>query len=886
MQPAMTPADPAQQPASTPQVRTLLLTDLCESTTLVERLGDALAAALFREHDRLVLELQQRWRGRLIDRSDGLLLLFERPIDGLGFALDYMRGLHEMGKARKLRLQARAGLHVGEVLTWRNSDEAVRAGAKSLEVEGLAKPLAARLMSLARPGQILLSATAEPMSHRAAGELGERGQHLVWKSYGRWRFKGVPNAQEIFEVGEPGLAALRMPKHSAKAWRDIPLWRRPMALAAELLVVASIGTSAWFLTRSPPAIAFNERDWVVVGDLRNLTGQPVLDESLEQAFRISLEQSRYVNVLSDLKVRDTLALMKRKPEETLDRATASEVALRDGARAVILPTVAEVGGRVRVSAEVIDPHTQTTVYAESADGLGAASALESIDKVTAELRGKLGEAIKAIERDSAPLPQVSTANLDALKAYALGMEKRYAGEPKESLGYFMRAVELDPHFALAHLAAAQMHGNLRNLPEKRRELALADKLRSHLSAREALMLDAELARAGPIEPQLQRWRQLIGMYPDSHGAQMVLAQDGMFYANRYAEGLPNAKAAAVPQYVGHATARYLMGMMLLGMERYDEAIAAFEASRTGGFKGAGFSFAYAYAARRDYAEADRVLAARKSTGVATAELEVTYNDMLFALDRAYWEKAMKAAEQGAAAAAKEEPVISGGEWRNRELTAALLGERRATARLQQDLLQELAKIRSQAAQTDAVYDSYSEMLTLSAGYLGARLEALPVIDRALADLKDSPDIDSYPMLVQMREVLRAERDRLVGSPQRAVDRLAPLAKRDDASMSVHRALAAAASAAGDNVLALRETEWLAARRGRAFVEQGVGDLQAPINVVDTTLAYLQAAELQARLGNAEKSQESLAKFLSIWPKERLTEGQRRRVAALSGAKSG
>ena len=69
--------------------------------------------------------------------------------------------------------------------------------------------------------------------------------------------------------------------------------------------------------------------------------------------------------------RDTLALMKRKPDTQLDRTVASEIAIRDGARAVILPTVAEVGGRVRVSAEVIDPHSQTTVYAESADGVGA-----------------------------------------------------------------------------------------------------------------------------------------------------------------------------------------------------------------------------------------------------------------------------------------------------------------------------------------------------------------------------------------------------------------------------------------------------------------------------------------------------------------------------------
>src|SRR3546814_7329131 len=80
-----------------PQVRTLLLTDLCDSTMLVERLGDTEAAELFRAHDRLVLKLQQQWRGRLIDRSDGLLLLFERPIDGLGFAMDYVRGLRELG---------------------------------------------------------------------------------------------------------------------------------------------------------------------------------------------------------------------------------------------------------------------------------------------------------------------------------------------------------------------------------------------------------------------------------------------------------------------------------------------------------------------------------------------------------------------------------------------------------------------------------------------------------------------------------------------------------------------------------------------------------------------------------------------------------------------
>ena len=214
-------APPTARPAGdqAPQLRTLLLTDLCDSTAIVERLGDVAAATLFREHDRLVLALQQEWHGRLIDRSDGLLLLFERPIDGLGFALDYTRGLRDLGAAHQVELKARAGLHVGEVLTWRNTDEAVRVGAKPLEVEGLAKPMAGRLMATARPGQILLSAVAEPLAHRSARELGERGLGLLWKSYGRWRFKGVPEPQEIFEVGEPGIAPLRAPAATPKAWR-------------------------------------------------------------------------------------------------------------------------------------------------------------------------------------------------------------------------------------------------------------------------------------------------------------------------------------------------------------------------------------------------------------------------------------------------------------------------------------------------------------------------------------------------------------------------------------------------------------------------------------------------------------------------------------------
>jgi putative peptide modification system cyclase len=873
----------AFDPASSPQVRTLLLTDLCDSTLLVERLGDAPAAALFRAHDRLVLELQQRWRGRLIDRSDGLLLLFERPVDGLGFALDYARGLRELGERpelaqKKLTLQARAGIHVGEVLTWHNSEAAVQAGAKPLEVEGLAKPLAGRLMSLARPGQILLSATAEPLARRASRELGDRSEHLIWKSHGRWRFKGVPDGQEIFEVGEPGFAPLRAPKQNGgKAWRDIPVWRRPVALAAELMLVVGLGTGVWFLTRPTPAIAFNERDWVVVGDLRNLTGQPVLDESLEQAFRISLEQSRYINVLSDLKVRDTLQRMKRGNNTPLDREIASEVAIRDGARAVILPTVAEVGGRVRVSAEVIDPHTQTTVYAESADGVGVGSTLGSIDKVTGELREKLGEAIASIERDSAPLPQVSTDNIEALKAYSMGLKAHFDFKPKEALGYFERAVELDPDFALAYLAAGRVYGRIGDVPGIRREFDKANQHRTHLAPREMLTLDAQLARFGAVDPMLQRWQQLTEMYPDNYDAHMILGIEMMLRANRFADGLPHARVASVPQNPFRDNAIALQGMLLTGLDRIDDGIKVFESSVRFGFKGTGYDFARAYAAKREFGNAFRVLGTDPARDMAVDDLRKPLHNMLFALDQGQWRNASAHAQAGVRGAEKAEPLMAAPVWRIQALSIDALSGSKPKANLERALLAELSRIRVTAEDTDRVASNFSEILALSVGVAGASIDSRPVVAAALAQLRGSRDLAGFPLMEQLHVVLEAEAERLAGKPADAIARLAPIARTEIALAATHAALARAARDAKQTRTALREWRWLATHRGRAYMDWAAEGALAPLGVADTTLARLELARLSADSGDAKSARKELDLFLSAWPYDTLPQYLRQRV---------
>lgn len=813
------------QASSAPQVRTLLLTDLVESTHLVERLGDAPAAALFRAHDRLVLELQQRWRGRLIDRSDGLLLLFERPIDGLGFALDYARGLRDLGREMqsKVPLQARAGLHVGEVLVWENSPEAVRQGAKSLEVEGLAKPLAGRLMALARPGQILLSATAEPLAHRAARELGERGELLVWKSYGRWRFKGIPEAQEVHEVGEPGLAPLRMPAHTPKAWRDLPLWRRPVALAAEAMLVAGMAFGAWFLAQPKPAIAFNERDWVVVGDLRNLTGDPRLEDALEQAFRISLEQSRYVNVVGELKVRDTLQRMQRKPDTAVDRALGSEIALRDGARAVLLPTVSEVGGRLRVSAEVIDPHTQTTVYAVSADGKGVESALASIDEVTDQLRGKLGEALQNVQKTSVPLPNVATPSLDALKAFAVARRvANTTGDRDQALGLYRRALQLDPQFALAHADMARLHASLGELAAARDEWHKAQALSQRLSPQERQMVELMLMQQDGPRDYFRKAEEYLALYPDDFRTLGRLSTNQWHQNNDFRAAEMLVRRTLKPQYERVSLSRYSLGTYLLGQEQYDAALAEFRASRAGGFSGWAEMYARALELRGQFQEADRVYRS-SAAGRDGWQGEASVMTWTIRRDPA---RAAAAAQTWLAKADTDGDPHEAVRSRAAVATLAVLagqGDGR------QALAQLASALEANAAKADALYPPFSVEARLFAGLLSACLDDRAGVADALRRTEGSSIVRDYPTVAQLRQVVLAEQERLAGKPQAALARLRPMAGRDTALAAVHWAILRAAQAGGDASIVNQQRQWLTSHRGRLATESTTSEVLRFLN---------------------------------------------------------
>ena len=195
-----------------PESHALLLTDVVDSTRWNETLGDAAMAAHWVVHDRAARDLLPRWGGREIDRADGMLLLFDRVMDAVGYALDYHAALAE------LPFKARAGIHVGTVTLRANAPEDVARGAKAWQIDGLALSVTARVMSIAQGGQTLLSQEAR----QALGIATQRIQ-----SQGAWRLHGVAEPVELFEARGPDGTFTTPPDH-AKAYRVVrqgDLWQ-------------------------------------------------------------------------------------------------------------------------------------------------------------------------------------------------------------------------------------------------------------------------------------------------------------------------------------------------------------------------------------------------------------------------------------------------------------------------------------------------------------------------------------------------------------------------------------------------------------------------------------------------------------------------------------
>jgi len=219
-------------------------------------------------------------------------------------------------------------------------------------------------------------------------------------------------------------------------------------LSAGSLVVIT-AAAALFLFFSGKSVPFKERDWIVITDFENHTGEEIFDNSLNTAFALSINQSRYINVIPRQRMFETLKRMKIESLKHIDEETGREIALREGVEVCIVPEISRVGSQYILTVRIVEAKTGTIFRSEVLYAKGQNEIIEKLDQLTKKMRRNMGESRYKISGQSKPLSEVTTASLEALKQFSLGMENHLNLEFEKAVVHYRNAIRIDSNFTSA-----------------------------------------------------------------------------------------------------------------------------------------------------------------------------------------------------------------------------------------------------------------------------------------------------------------------------------------------------------------------------------------------------------------------------------------------------
>jgi tetratricopeptide (TPR) repeat protein len=234
---------------------------------------------------------------------------------------------------------------------------------------------------------------------------------------------------------------------------------RRLVLTAAAALAALVVVSGWLWLHRAVSVAGDHHE-IVLADFEIPAGDTEFDSALNTALAIDLKQSPFLLVASGGKTRETLKLMERSPQEKLTPALAREVCERINDQAVLSGMIARFGQKYLVTLTASDCATGADLAQSKAVANDRDSLLKAVDSVAAEMRKRLGEPLKSLERFNKPLLPKQTGSLEALKTYSRAHELGMDGKYQESIPFFQRAIELDPRFAVAYADLGVIFSNL------------------------------------------------------------------------------------------------------------------------------------------------------------------------------------------------------------------------------------------------------------------------------------------------------------------------------------------------------------------------------------------------------------------------------------------
>jgi Tfp pilus assembly protein PilF/predicted Ser/Thr protein kinase len=305
-------------------------------------------------------------------------------------------------------------------------------------------------------------------------------------------------------------------------------------LAAICAALVAAALTAGFYLHVRNGSKLKEKDTVVLADFANSTGDAVFDGTLKTALNVALNQSPFLNVLSDNAVAATLQLMTRPANTRLTPEVTRELCQRAGSKAYIAGSIDPQGSEYVIGLKAVNCSTGDTLAVEQKTAAGKEKVLDAVGEAAAQLRRKLGESLTTVQKYDASLAQVTTSSLEALKAYSTGERLSSTKDVLAALPYDQRAIELDPDFAMAYWAVGEDYWSQGELGRGNEYLTRAYQLRDHASEREKVRIVATYYGdvTGDMDKATQTYREALTKYPNDysagHGLALYYGQLGLY----------------------------------------------------------------------------------------------------------------------------------------------------------------------------------------------------------------------------------------------------------------------------------------------------------------------------------------------------------------------
>jgi DNA-binding winged helix-turn-helix (wHTH) protein/tetratricopeptide (TPR) repeat protein len=305
----------------------------------------------------------------------------------------------------------------------------------------------------------------------------------------------------------------------ASAVRVSAVWK----IAIPILLALLLAGGLYYRSRQQNK-RLSDKDIIILADFSNSTGDAVFDTTLKQALSIALNQSPFLNVLSDDKVAAVLQRMALPANTVLVPQVARELCQRAASRVYIAGSINSLGNQYVVGLKAVNCRSGDVLVQAQVTATSKEKVLGALDSAARQLRGELGESLATLQKFDLPLEDVTTSSLEALEAYSTGQASLRQRGAAAALPYHLRAIQLDPNFAGAYSAAGSDYFALGELTRASEYYTKAFQLRDHASRRERLGFTADyhIYVTGELDQAAQALHNVIANYPRLSGPHIGL----------------------------------------------------------------------------------------------------------------------------------------------------------------------------------------------------------------------------------------------------------------------------------------------------------------------------------------------------------------------------